>query len=178
MSQDLIGLMMSMNGQERSFDEGTFLFHQGDVVAALFLVVQGCVELIRHQPGGDAVTLQRARNNDILAEASVFSDRYHCDAIAAISSTVITIPRQQVRLRLQQDPDFAEAWTAYLAHEVQLARLRSEILSLKTVAARLDLWLSWQEGNLPAKGEWKAVAEQIGVSYEALYRELAKRRHR
>jgi hypothetical protein len=29
---------------------------------------------------------------------------------------------------------------------------------------------------LPSKGEWKALAEDIGVSPEALYRELSKRR--
>jgi hypothetical protein len=31
---------------------------------------------------------------------------------------------------------------------------------------------------LPPKGEWKSVAEQIGVSPEALYRELSRRRKR
>jgi CRP-like cAMP-binding protein len=178
MSYDLIELMKDMSGQQHSFDEGTFLFHQGDVVVSLFIIVTGCAELIRHQASGNAITIQRARNNSILAEASVFSNRYHCDAIAAESSAVITIPCRQVRLRLQQDPGFAEAWTEHLARELQWARLRCEILSLKTVAARLDLWLSWHEGNLPLKGEWKTMADQIGVSSEALYRELAKRRHR
>lgn len=64
---------------------------------------------------------------------------------------------------------------AYLAREVWQARFRSELLSLKTVAARLEEWLNWQCGGLPPKGEWKTLAEQLGVSPEALYREIARR---
>jgi CRP-like cAMP-binding protein len=85
------------------------------------------------------------------------------------------ISKQRLRERFQNDSDFAETWTAHLAHEVQAARIRSEVLSLKTVAARLSAWLAWV-GELPAKGEWKQLAEQIGVSPEALYREIAKAR--
>jgi len=48
--------------------------------------------------------------------------------------------------------------------------------SLKTVAMRLDGWLAMNEGGVPPKGRWREVAAEIGVSPEALYRELAKRR--
>jgi hypothetical protein len=51
-------------------------------------------------------------------------------------------------------------------------------LSLKTVAERLEGWLIWRGGGLPPKGAWKDIAAEIGVSPEALYRELAKRRSR
>ena len=81
-----------------------------------------------------------------------------------------------MRARLARSPEFAEAWAEYLTREVQEARLRSEILSLKTVARRLDAWLLSHGGHMPAKGEWKSLAHQIGVSPEALYRELARRK--
>jgi hypothetical protein len=45
------------------------------------------------------------------------------------------------------------------------------------VAERLDAWIAWNDGNSPEKGEWKLVANQIGVSPEALYREIGKRRN-
>jgi hypothetical protein len=60
----------------------------------------------------------------------------------------------------------------------QGARLRSEVLSLRTVAERLAAWTAWNGGKIPKKGEWKLVANQIGVSPEALSRELAKNRRR
>ena len=43
------------------------------------------------------------------------------------------------------------------------------------VSARLDAWLAWH-GELPPRGDWKQLADQIGVSPEALYREMARRR--
>jgi CRP/FNR family transcriptional regulator, dissimilatory nitrate respiration regulator len=58
---------------------------------------------------------------------------------------------------------------------VQSARLRAEVLALKTVTARLDAWIAWN-GPLPGKGKWMTIAGEIGVSPEALYREIAKRR--
>jgi hypothetical protein len=46
------------------------------------------------------------------------------------------------------------------------------------VADRLDAWLAAGEGKLPAKGEGRGLAAEIGISPEALYRELARRRAR
>ncbi|APO68086.1 hypothetical protein IE4872_CH02476 [Rhizobium gallicum] len=66
-------------------------------------------------------------------------------------------------------------WASYLSHQLQQARKRAEIATLKTVEARLSAWLAWNGGLMPSKGEWKNLADEIGVSPEALYRELAKR---
>ena len=63
----------------------------------------------------------------------------------------------------------------HLSHEVRNARRHAEILSLRTVTARLDAWLA-ENGDLPARGGWKGLAEEISASPEALYREIARRR--
>lgn len=165
-----------MRSGERRLAEGGLLFHRGDRVANLFLVLDGTVELARHHVDGETVVLQRAGRHEILAEASVFSEHYHCDASAAAPSIVLAVPMTAVRAQLAQSPEFSAAWAEYLAHQVQEARLRSEILSLKTVARRLDAWLLSHGRRVPEKGEWKTLAHQIGVSPEALYRELARRK--
>jgi CRP-like cAMP-binding protein len=162
-------------GKVRSLMAGEFLFHQGDTVESMFLLLEGEVHLIRHQTDGSHITLQRARVGAVLAEASLFSGCYHCDAVASKVVRLLVFSKSIVLARLQTDTAFAQGWLAYLAHEVQQARFRSEVLSLKTVAAKLDAWLNWQGEGLPAKGEWKGLAGQLGVSPEALYRELARR---
>ena len=162
-------------GQKRTLGAGEYLFHIGKPVTALFVVLEGEVHLIRHQEHGGAIILQRAGPGEILAEASLFSDHYHCDAFTGKGAIVRSISKREPRERLRNEPDFAEAWSAHLAGEVQIMRLRSEILSLKTVASRLDAWLAWH-GELPPKGEWARLAKEIGLSPEALYREIAKRR--
>ena len=63
-----------------------------------------------------------------------------------------------------------------MGRALRQARMRAEILSLKTVAARLSAWAEWQGGVLPARGKWRSLADEPGVSPEALYREMARRR--
>lgn len=175
MSPDIAELLHSLAGRKRSLGPAEYLFHLGEPVVALHIVQDGEIHLIRHQEDGSAIVLQRAGPGDVLAEASLFSDRYHCDAVVGASATVLRIPKRQLLGRLRRDPDFAVAWAAHLAREIQNTRFRSEVLSLRTVAARLDAWSAWH-GGLPPRGEWKQLARQIGVSAEALYREVARRR--
>jgi len=112
----------------------------------------------------------------ILAEASVFAERYHCDAVAVLPTRTRAIAKSVLAAALARDPNLARAWAEHLAREVQAARLRAEILSLRTVAERLDAWVAMNARQFPSKGRWKTVAAEIATSPEALYREIAKRR--
>jgi CRP-like cAMP-binding protein len=67
---------------KRSFREGQHLFHRDDRVTSMFLIELGTAQLIRYHPNGSAVVLQRANPGSVLAEASLFTPEYHCDAIA------------------------------------------------------------------------------------------------
>ena len=176
MYENIVEQLIARANKPRSLDHGTQLFHQGDRVRSIYIIEDGLVELVRHQQDGTSIVLQRAKRQSILAEASLYSERYHCDAVAKLSSRLFTIPKATFLTLLQQDDDLSNAWAARLAREVQSARSQIEILSRKTVSERLDGWLAWQGNELPSKGQWKSIAVQIGVSPEALYRELAKRR--
>nr|WP_225169728.1 Crp/Fnr family transcriptional regulator [Ensifer sp. IC4062] len=162
---------------QKSLDKNEHLFHRGDPVHALFLVTEGCVNLLRYHVDGSPAVLQRSGAPSVLAEASVFSEHYHCEAVAADKTNILAVPIGVVRDLLDNEPAFARAWSRHLAHELQSARKRAEILSLRAVGARLDAWLTWNDGQLPSRGEWRRLAEEIGVSPEALYRELSGRRH-
>lgn len=175
MSETVVAEFLSMGSRERTITPGEHLFHRGDMVSHMHLVSKGRVDLIRHSEDGRVIVLQRARPGEVLAEASLFAEQYHCDAVAGTLASVFCISKRKFRDRLRTDPDFAEMWTAHLGQEIQAMRFRSEVLSLQTVAARLDAWLAWYDA-MPARGEWKQLAHQIGVSPEALYREMAKRR--
>ncbi len=60
------------------FTAGAPVFHLGDAVHVVHFVRRGAINLVRTQEDGAALILQRARAGSILAEASVYSDRYHC----------------------------------------------------------------------------------------------------
>ncbi|WEX86679.1 Crp/Fnr family transcriptional regulator [Sinorhizobium garamanticum] len=178
MSEAIISQLRSRATAQKSFEKGEHLFNRDDPVEVMFLVTDGSVQLARYQADGQMAVLQRSGPGTVLAEASVFSERYHCDAVATTKTRAFIVPIAEVRQLLDDDPAFARAWTIHLSRELQSARKRAEIAALRTVSARLDAWMTWNDGRLPAKGDWKALAEEIGVSPEALYREMSRRRSR
>lgn len=162
---------------ERVLPKGRYLFHQSDFVQSMFQIVEGEVQLIRRHRQGQKLILQRGRQGNILAEASLFAITYHCDAVAAVESRLRCFSHKDILNRFESDHTFAKQWANHLASEVRSARFKAEILSQRTVAQRLDMWLL-QNGELPDKGNWKQLAAEIGTSPEALYREIAKANHR
>lgn len=176
MLHPLIDSLRHLPSDLRHYAAGDQIFRQSDDVQVIHLIEVGQVHLIRHQIKGFSLTLQRASAGAILAEASLFSQQYHCDAIAVGAVSTAAIAKSVIRAEMARSPQMAETWASYLAREVQTARLRDEILVLRTVAERLDAWISLHDGHIPAKGEQKTVAAEIGVSAEALYREFARRR--
>jgi CRP/FNR family transcriptional regulator, dissimilatory nitrate respiration regulator len=171
----MLEYLLNLPNSLRTYRKGQYLFHQGDTINEMFLVQSGEARLIRRHQDGNVVVLQRATTGSVLAEASLFSSVYHCDAMANTRLFVRLIPRSKIKTLFESNAAFASSWAGHLADEVRNARLRAEILSLKTVSERLSAWIA-NTGSLPAKGSWKAVAQEIGTSPEALYREIATRK--
>jgi CRP/FNR family transcriptional regulator, dissimilatory nitrate respiration regulator len=155
---------------------GQHLFRRDDPVLAFYEVVSGEVTLERVSALGTRLVLHRARSGDLLAEASLYSETYHCDALAIAPSEVRSIGIAVIRNVLAHNPDVLSHLTRHLAQQVQRARFRAEILSMRRLVDRLDGWLLMNDGRLPIKGEWLPLAAELGVTPEALYRELARRR--
>ena len=163
-----------MSGIIRTYKAGAAIFHQNDKVTSMFQIVEGEARLTRRNRNGGTLVLQRATAGSILAEASLFATPYHCDAVAATDVNVRVFQRSALRRRFETDPAFAKTWVEHLALEIRAASSRAELLSLKTVSERLSAWLE-NHGPLPAKGNWKGLAHELGTSAEALYREVAKK---
>jgi CRP-like cAMP-binding protein len=171
----LFNALSQLAEQEMMLAEGEILFRLGDKIRSMFLVASGSVRLVRYLPHGPALTLQLATEGSILAEASLFADAYHCDAIAVSPTRLFAMRRKIVEEAVTREPSIALLWAKHLAAEVQRARAQVEIISLKKVSERLDAWLIFR-GDLPPKGQWHRLASEIGVTPEALYREIARRR--
>jgi CRP-like cAMP-binding protein len=176
MSDDLMTAFERMAGREMALAQGHILFRADDPIRFVYVVVRGAVRLTRALPHGGELTLQHAAAGAVLAEASLFASYYHCNAVATEPTVLRVIDRQALDAALGADAGRARAWARHLALELRRARGQAEILSLKTVAERIAAWSAFHRRPLPPKGSWHLLALEIGVSPEALYRELARRR--
>ena len=173
---DLTDALRPIFPGEVSLGAGETLFHRDDAVRTIHIVEAGCVHLIRFGEDGTSAVMQRAEAGDLLAESSVFATAYHCNAVAVSDAIVRTADVNQVRAALQSDSGLLECFARHLGREVMRMRSRVEILRRRTVQDRLDGWFALNGGALPAKGNWRSIADDIGVSPEAFYRELQRRR--
>ena len=129
------------------------------------------------RPGvqGANLVLQRVRQG-FVAEASLQSPSYHCDAVVTSSGDLFAMPIATLRQAVLADPAFAMRWIAMLNQELKRLRSQCERLSLRGVADRL-LHLIGSEGkrgSLPLNAGLKSVAAELGVSHEALYRTVSE----
>ena len=174
MSQTLASLFRPSNNPP--WLPASTLFLTGQRVHRMYWVLEGRVHLQRHTPQGTTMVLQNAGTGSVLAEASAYSDQYHCDALVVEPTQLAVVDKSDFLAALDHNPTLSRAWACMLANSVQAARMRAEIRSLPTVASRLEAWL--EQGNaLPQKGHWQSLAAELSVSREALYRVLARRRH-
>lgn len=154
---------------ELDLSSGKHLFRLGEKPSGFFHLVNGEVHLIRHTESGDAVPIHRAFSGECFAEASLFSDAYHCDAIVQVESKLAKIDRDQTLSFMEANPRFALELSAYLARQVQDYRRLLELRSIRSaqervLAAVADGWL---------RGSIMSFAAQIGLTHEAAYRTLS-----
>jgi len=77
----------------RELAYGETLFVQNSATTGLFYLVSGTIDLKRSTRSGHIVMIHRARSGDTFAEASLFSDTYHCTATAVCEVLVIRFER-------------------------------------------------------------------------------------
>ena len=163
-------------GRERRLAAGEVLFNQDDPAAAVFWISRGRLRLERHLAGGRVITLSVARAPAILAEASLFSRRYHCRAVAETAAALAAVPSAVVLDRIRRDPAFALSLVGALAAEVRSLRQLVELRNVRPAADRVLGYLAFQRdrGEIPADRPLAAVAAELGLTPEAFYRILAR----
>ncbi len=149
-------------------NKGDVLFRQNQPTSGLFRIVVGCVTLQRTTLGGDTLTLHKATAGGTFAEASIFSDTYHCDAICTQAGRVDKIAKAHVNQMMQSDPVFSAGFTKHLAVQVQRYRAHIELLAIH--AAKDRVLAAVQAGYFDATV--KTLASRINLTHEACYRAL------
>jgi CRP-like cAMP-binding protein len=157
------------------------LFFAGQRVRRMFFVEKGTVALIRSPSMKGAETvIHTTRAGEWIAESSLFSDKYHCDAVARVDSNIVSASKDQIIRRLSTDPTRCLEFAQMLAMELRALRAMQEILRTRGTEERLLRWFfAHATGSPPSvrlQGTWTELAETLALSREALYRAVAKLR--
>ena len=159
----------------RGIAAGDYLFRQGDRSLGIFFVGNGRVRLQRTTPDGSVISIHLARAGEMFAEASLFSEHYHCDAVAEMKSDIWVYPKAEITLRLRAEPEALWQFARELAGHLQGMRTRYEIKQIRSAPERVLQWLrmrSGVDGVFLVPGAAKDIASEVGLTHEAFYRAL------
>ncbi len=162
----------------RVLKAGEYLFRIDTQTVGLFEVVKGRIKLVRTDPSGRETVLYVAGAGDTVAEASLFSPVYHCDALASTDSLVRVYPKAAVLAAFRDDPKAAQLFTAMLGRQVMELRTRLEQRSIHSARDRIRHYLTLNTGadgrTVRLPGTLKDLAAELGLAHEVLYRTLAE----
>jgi CRP-like cAMP-binding protein len=162
---------LARHAESRAITKDARVFASGEKPASLFWVTAGELQLVRHTPQGERVILQRC-SRGALAEAALFSDRYHCDGEAAVDSLAWVLPLADFHAALTE-ADFSRAYTMWLSHTIRGLRGQCERLSLPRAEDRVLHYLR-EHGRFAREGcPLKTWAGALGMTHEHLYRTLS-----
>lgn len=162
--------------QRRSLARNQLLFRQGDKVTAIYFIEEGRLRLERRTFDGRLLILGITPANKFFVEAALFSEVFHCDAVATEPSRVRIYPKTAVLDALRSDPASAMSFLKLVAHQIIDLRQRLELMKVRSAKERVMLYLDFHAGaggTVSLPGPLQDVASELGLTREALYRTLA-----
>jgi len=165
-------------GRTKVLGQGETLFQQGDAIKNIYVVCQGKLKLARCSVDGNPVTLQLAKSGDILAEASLFHQYYHCMAqVESQSAEVRCFDRNNLMASLGESPDVSMSLLQLFAQQIRKQRSLLELRNIRAAKERIYTYLlleadANQQVRLPLS--LKDTAHQLGLAHETFYRELKR----
>jgi len=114
------------HGKKTSVAQGTVLIHKGEQIDALFIVLEGLLDV--SVPGHDKL-ISRLGAGEIVGELSFVDSRTPSTTVrAATDSVVYSVAREVLSARLQEEAEFAarfyRALSIFLAHRMRRLTLQ------------------------------------------------------
>ena len=163
--------------ERRSLASNETLFRQGDKVTAIYFVEAGRLRLERRTFDGRLLILGITPAGQFFVEAALFSDSFHCDAVATEPSRVRIYPKTALLTALSADPTSALSFLKLMAHQVFDLRQRLEVMKVRSAKERVMLYFDLNAGpngrTVNLRSQLQDIASELGLTREAFYRTLA-----
>ena len=163
--------------KQMSLSKNEYLFHAGDPIKNFYLLTSGRIRMSRLTLDGKQSIIYEGSAGETFAEASLFSEHYHCDATAIEDSTLNVFDKMALLSKLKSDPELNNDYMAMLARQVLNLRSQLELRNINSAAERVYKFLvlnADQAGMVMFSSSLKNTALPLGLAHETLYRTLSK----
>jgi len=161
--------------REIAVKKGSILFSPGDPSQGFYAVLNGSIRVYRGSSKGKEITLEIVGAGSTFAEASLFTDTYHCYAEVLKDSTIFLIRKDAFLELVEGNIHFAAAWIKILSHEVMHLRQRIEELTLKSPKTRIMSYIlllaeMQNSSSITLPAHRKSIATLLDMTHETFYR--------
>ena len=162
----------------RAIARESALFRRDEEVDRMNRIESGRIRLERRTFDGRLLILHVSGPGELVAEGSLFADRYHCDATAIEDSVVSQCARKDLLRAMAETPAVGIHFGRLVARQLQTVRLRLELRNVRSAEERILLYLAASADpdsrRLELTCPLQDVAAEIGLTREALYRALSR----
>ena len=168
---------------ERTFDDGSYVFRQGEIPRNLFLVLEGAVMISKDFASGKRDVLFIKKQGDVFGEMFLFADTktYWYDAITQGKVKVLEIPWDFFYCFCSNACEHHRMITRNML-EIQSEKnftmtRKLHLLSGTTLRERIALWLMEQAADkdtVKLTMNREELADYLGTTRPSLSRELMK----
>jgi CRP-like cAMP-binding protein len=138
LSADVVQAVVGNRGS-RSYEKGAIVFHQGEVAAAFFLVLDGWIKIYRTTPDGLEVVLHVLRRGETFAESAIFGGgRYPTSAETVSAARLLRIDGDVFRAQICERPELALSMLASASKHLDHLTEQIEQIKVRSAPQRLS----------------------------------------
>lgn len=173
----MLAALLRRDGRRMTFSAGQVIQQQGDRGDGFWMIESGRVSICRFGADGGVTVFGELGAGDLFGELAHFAGTARqVDAVAETPSVLVMVGARQIDWLIAEEPDFARALLASLAHQLRQAIDqidRDRTLAADERIARLLLDLAEREG-MGITVTQQSLADRAGVSRVTTGHVLAK----
>lgn len=170
-------ILTQLTSTKLLLNKGENLFLQGDRVTNFYHIQTGKIKLMRNAIEGEESLIHVALSGETLAEASLFSNTYHCSAITVMESKITSYKKYDFLQCLEQNPSIMKNLLKIFSRQVRDLRAINEIKNIHSAKGRILAFIKNEMNDskeVSLNMSLKDIAYKIGLAHETFYRELKK----
>lgn len=172
-----LAALLRREGRPIAYAAGQLIQQQGDSGDGFWMIETGRVAICRFGADGGVTVFGVLGAGDLFGELAYFAGTARqVDAVAEEPAVLVRLGAAQIERLLAQEPDFARALLASLAHQLRLALDqidRDRSLTAEARIARLVLDLAERDGSALTVTQ-QSLADRAGVSRVTAGQALAR----